>query len=68
MSRTALLTKGSAVQSTNLSVTKRAGWRSEMWPRRQDTASRPARKPTALCPVSGLCFAWVPSARAKRHS
>jgi hypothetical protein len=39
-----------------------------MWPRRQDTVSRPARKPTALCPVDGLCFAWVPSARAKRHS
>src|ERR1700759_1914332 len=39
-----------------------------MWPRRQDTVSRPARKPTALCPVDGLCFAWVPSARARRHS
>src|ERR1700733_6102731 len=39
-----------------------------MWPRRQDTVSRPGRKPTALCPVDGLCFAWVPSARAQRHS
>ena len=39
-----------------------------MWPRRQDTVSRPGRKPTALCPVDGLCFAWVPSARARRHS
>src|ERR1700751_1714668 len=39
-----------------------------MWPRRQDTVSRPARKPTALCPVDGLCFAWVPSDRAGRHS
>src|SRR5271154_5139200 len=39
-----------------------------MWPRRQDTVSRPGRKPTALCPVDGLCFAWVPSARAGRHS
>ena len=67
-SRTALPTKRSAVRSTNLSVTKRACWRSEMWPRRQDTVSRPARKPTALCPVDGLCFWWVPSARAKRHS
>jgi hypothetical protein len=39
-----------------------------MWPRRHDTVSRPGRKPTALCPVDGLCFAWVPSDRAGRHS
>src|ERR1700757_4159288 len=39
-----------------------------MWPRRQDTVSRPGRKPTALCPVDGPCFAWVPGARAGRHS
>src|SRR5882757_4957138 len=39
-----------------------------MWPRRQDTVSRPARKPTALCPVDGLCFAWVPRDRAGHHS
>jgi hypothetical protein len=35
-SRTALLTKRSAVRSTNHLVTKRALGRSEMWPRRQE--------------------------------
>ena len=39
----------------------------ELWPRRQETFPRP-RKPTALCPVDGPRFAWVPSARAGRHS
>jgi len=26
------------------------------------------RRPTALCPVDGPCFAWVPCVRAGRHS
>src|ERR1700684_876185 len=39
-----------------------------MWPRRPETVSRPGRKPTALCPVDGLSFAWVPSASARCHS
>src|SRR4029078_13179978 len=26
------------------------------------------RKPAALCPVGGPCFAWVPNARSGRHS
>ncbi len=42
--------------------------RDEMWPRRQRDISSPRRKPTALCPVGGPCFAWVPSARAGHHS
>src|SRR6478752_4237693 len=39
-----------------------------MWPRRRKPFHRPRRRPTALCPVDGPRFAWVPSARAGRHS
>jgi hypothetical protein len=42
--------------------------RGEMWPRRQGDICPPRRKPTALCPVDGPRFAWVPSARAGCHS
>ena len=39
-SRTALLTKRRAVRSISHLVTKRAWWRGEMWPRRQERVSR----------------------------
>jgi hypothetical protein len=66
-SRTALLTKRSAVRNTNtwLPSVHDGAVKGGLGVRREFPARR---KPTALCPVDGPCFAWVPSARAGRHS
>ena len=71
-SRTALLTKRNAVQSTNHLVTKRAPWRSEMWPRRQKKFLSPHASPPRCAQLMGLasrgCLVLVLGATAERRN
>jgi hypothetical protein len=71
-SRTALLTKRSAVRSTNHLVTKRPGWCGEVWPRRSGESFSPEASPPRCAQLTGLalrgCLALVLGATAERRN
>ena len=71
MSRTALLMKRSAVRSSNHLVSKRAWWRGEMWPRRQESFP-PDASPPRCAQLMGFalrgCLVIVLGATAERRN
>ena len=71
-SRTAFLTKRSAVRSTNHLVTKVCMMRGEMWPRRQERVSPPDASPPRCAQLMGLasrgCLVIVLGATAERRN